>query len=196
MPKGELELHLDTSLSFEGAVQLNPALTREVYLRDFVAPVKCTNLVDFLKRVPKCLDLLQTEHGLQVLTQEMFRQLADDNHLYVELRFAPYLHTQRGLAPQEIVRIVESAVEQGSQNTGIESRLILCSLRHFSAEQSMQTVQLVEQFKGSRVVAFDLAGDEAGYPLETHLAAFRFAKDRGLAIPSHAAASARPLTAI
>ncbi|MBX3083483.1 MAG: adenosine deaminase [Anaerolineae bacterium] len=186
LPKVELHLHLDTSLNFEAAVQLKPSLTREVFLRDYVAPEKCLNLADFLSRVPRILELLQTERGLQLLTQEMFRQLADDHMLYAELRFAPLLHTQQGLAPKDIVRIIEAAADKGSKATGIETRLILCSLRHFSADQSMETVQLVDQFKGSRVAAFDLAGDEAGYPLATHLEAFRFAKDRHIAITSHA----------
>lgn len=186
IPKVELHLHMDISLSFEAAVQLDPSLTGEVYAREFVAPAKCTNLVDFLKRVPRILELLQTERALKLLVQDTFAQLAEDGVIYAELRFAPLLHTQQELSAQEIVRIVETAVDQSSQDTGIEARLILCSLRHFSAEQSMQTVQLVDQFRGSRVVAFDLAGDEAGYPLTAHLKAFRFAKERGIAITSHA----------
>jgi adenosine deaminase len=186
MPKVELHLHMDTSLNFEGAVQLNPALTREEYQRDFAAPVKCTNLAEFLKGVPRILELLQTERGLQVLVADMFRQLADDNIIYAEVRFAPFLHTEQGLSARDVVRIVESEVDQISRDSGVESRIILCSLRHFSAEQSMETAQLVDDFKGSRVVAFDLAGDEAGYPVATHLDAFRFAKSRGIAITSHA----------
>jgi adenosine deaminase len=52
LPKVELHLHMDISLSFEAAVQLNSSLTEEVYAREFVAPAKCTNLLDFLNRVP------------------------------------------------------------------------------------------------------------------------------------------------
>lgn len=185
-PKVELHLHMDISLSFEAAVQLNPSLTQEVYARDFVAPAKCNSLGDFLTRVPRVLELLQTEHGLQILAQDLFRQLAADNVVYAELRFAPLLHTQKGLSPQEIVRTVEAAIDRASHDTGIDSRLILCSLRHFSTEQSMQTVQLIDQFRGSRVVAFDLAGDEAGYPLRPHLEAFRFAEAHHIPITSHA----------
>lgn len=185
-PKVELHLHLDISLSYEGAVQLEPALTREQYAHEFVAPVKCTNLLDFLNRVPRTLDLEQTEQGLTVLVRDVFRQLVGDGHIYAELRFAPLLHTRRGLAPREVVRVIEAAAEQASQDTGVESRLILCTLRHFSADESMQTVQLVDDFRGSRVAGFDLAGDEAGYPLTAHLEAFRFARDRGIAITSHA----------
>ena len=186
LPKVELHLHLDISLGFEAARRLKPSLTSEIFARDYVAPERCTNLADFLSRVPPILELEQSERGLRLLVEDLFRQMALDNMIYAELRFAPLQHTQQGLTPQEVVRIVEGAVEQTSQESGIEARLILCSLRHFSADQSMQTVQLVEQFRGSRVVGFDLAGDEAGYPLTAHLEAFRFARAHGIAITSHA----------
>jgi adenosine deaminase len=186
LPKVELHLHLDISLGFEAARQLKPSLTSEIFAQNYVAPAKCTNLLDFLKRVPPILELEQSERGLRLLSEDIFRQLAEDNIVYAELRFAPLLHTQQGLAPQEVVRIVEEAVGQYSRESGIEARVVLCSLRHFSEEQSMETVQLVEQFRGSRVVGFDLAGDEAGYPLTAHLEAFRFAKAHDIAITSHA----------
>ena len=186
LPKVELHLHLDISLSYDGAVQLLPSLTREQFAREFVAPAKCTNLLDFLNRVPPVLALEQTERGLSVLVQDVFRQLAEDGVIYAELRFAPLLHTQQGLSPREVVRVVEAAADRASRDTGIDSRLILCSLRHFSAEESLQTVQLVEDFQGSRVAGFDLAGDEAGYPLTAHMEAFRFARARGIPITSHA----------
>jgi adenosine deaminase len=186
LPKVELHLHLDISLSFEGAAQLEPGLTPEVYAREFVAPARCADLADFLGRVPRLLGLLQSERGLALVVQDVFHQLAEDQVLYAELRFAPMLHTQGGLSPQEVVGIVEKAVEQNSQDSGIEARLILCTLRHFSAEQSLQTVALVEQFRGSRVAGFDLAGDEAGYPLDAHLEAFRVAREKGIPFTSHA----------
>jgi adenosine deaminase len=186
LPKVELHLHMDISLSYNGAKQLVPSLTHEEYLRDYVAPAKCTNLVDFLNRVPKTLNLLQTEQALKVLVDDVFAQLQAENLIYAELRFAPLLHTQQGLTPRQIVSIVNDAVEESVKTTGVEVRLILCSLRHFTSEQSMETVQLVHEFSGSRVVAFDLAGDEAGYPLTAHLPAFEFAKRHGIALTSHA----------
>lgn len=190
LPKVELHLHLDISLSYAGAAQLSPALTQAEFARDFVAPVKCTNLLDFLNRTPRVLELLQTERGLSVLPQDVFRQLADDHVIYAELRFAPLLHTRQGLTPREVVQTVEAAVERCSKDSGIESRLILCSLRHFTAGESLQTVQLVEAFKGSRVAGFDLAGDEAGYPLTAHLEAFAYTKDHHIPITSHAGEAA------
>jgi adenosine deaminase len=96
------------------------------------------------------------------------------------------LHIAKGLTPEAVVTAVDRATERSIAATGIDSRLILCTLRHFSQDQSMLTAQLVEQFKGTRVVALDLAGDEAGYPIAAHIPAFHYAGDHDLNRTAHA----------
>ncbi|MCI0690690.1 hypothetical protein L0337_01640 [candidate division KSB1 bacterium] len=173
LPKIELHLHLDCSLSFEVVSRLNPSITREEYQNDFIAPAKCTNLADFLTRAPKGIQLMQTEDELRLVTADMFQQLQRDGIIYAEIRFAPLFHTEKGLAPDRVVEIVESAAARASESTGIEARLILCTLRHFSEEQSLQTAHLVKRFKDTRVAALDIAGDEAGFGIDKHRAAFQ-----------------------
>ena len=186
LPKVELHLHLDCSLSYAVVSRLNPAITREEYLHDFIAPARCTNLADFLTRAPKSIALMQTEEGLRLVTFDVFEQLQRDNVVYAEIRFAPLLHTEKGLTAENVVEIIEEATAKASQATGIEARLILCTLRHFSAEQSLQTVKLVERFKGTHVAALDIAGDEAGFPLDAHIPAFQYAIQNEIARTAHA----------
>jgi adenosine deaminase len=83
-------------------------------------------------------------------------------------------------------------VARASAARGIEARIILATLRHFSEAQSLETVRLVEKFRGTHVAAFDIAGDEAGYPLDAHLAAFRFAIEHGIPATAHAGEAAGP----
>ena len=92
-----------------------------------------------------------------------------------KVRFSPHQHVQAGLSPDDVVRVVNDAFDQGSAETGIESRLILCTLRHFTVHRAMETARLVHRFKGSRVVALDLAADEAGFPIQPQVEAFRYA---------------------
>ncbi len=186
LPKVELHLHLDCSLSYAVVSRLNPAITQEEYLHDFIAPARCTNLADFLTRAPKSIALMQTEEGLRLVTFDVFEQLQRDNVLYAEIRFAPLLHTEKHLSAENVVEIVEEATARVSRATGIEARLILCTLRHFSAEQSLQTVKLVERFKGTHVAALDIAGDEAGFPLDAHLPAFQYAAQNRIPYTAHA----------
>ncbi|HEX4757549.1 MAG TPA: adenosine deaminase [Terracidiphilus sp.] len=192
LPKVELHLHLDCSLSYKAVARLTPGVSREEYLRDFIAPARCTNLADFLLHAPRGFRLMQSEEALRVVTEDVIEQLVDDGVAYAELRFAPLLHLEKGLSAERVVAVVERAAEDLTCATGIEVRLILCTLRHFNAEQSMQTAQLVEQFCGSRVAALDIAGDEAGFPLDAHLAAYQFAREHGLQRTAHAGEACGP----
>jgi adenosine deaminase len=192
LPKVELHLHLDCSLSYRAVARLAPSVTREEYLRDYVAPARCTNLADFLARAPMGFKLMQTEDALRAVTEDVFEQLVDDGVVYAEIRFAPLLHLELGLTAERVVAVVERAAEELTRETGVEAGLILCTLRHFTEEQSMQTARLVEQFRGSRVVALDIAGDEAGFPLDAHVAAYRFAREHGLMRTAHAGEACGP----
>jgi adenosine deaminase len=191
-PKVELHLHLDCSLSYGVVRKINPSLSEEAYRRDFIAPARCTNLADFLTRAPHAIALMQTEEQLRLVVADVFEQLRRDNLLYAEIRFAPFLHTEKGLSPEQVVEAVEVATAQASAATGIEARLILCTLRHYSAEQSLRTAQLVERFYGTYVAALDLAGDEAGYPLSAHIAAYQYAAERNLPRTAHAGEASGP----
>jgi adenosine deaminase len=191
-PKVELHLHLDCSLSYNVVHRINPSITEEAYRHDFIAPAKCTNLADFLTRAPQAIGLMQTEEQLRLVVFDLFEQLQQDHLLYAEIRFAPLLHTDRNLSPEQVVEIVEGATSQACTSTNLEARLILCTLRHFSTEQSLQTAQLVEHFRGTRVAALDLAGDEAGFPLASHIPAYQYAADRNLPCTAHAGEASGP----
>ena len=186
LPKVELHFHIDCSLSFDAVSKLDPSVSREEYEREYVAPARCTNLADFLTRAPKGFLLMQTEAALQLVAGDVMQQLAADGVIYAELRFAPLLHTERGLSPQRVVAALERSVDRLIRETGVEARLILCTLRHFTEAQSMATARLLEEFRGSRVVALDIAGDEAGFPLAPHIGAYRYARERGLFRTAHA----------
>lgn len=192
LPKVELHLHLDCSLSYDAVSRLAPRISREEYDVEFVAPPQCASLADFLTRAPRGFQLMQTEDSLRIVTEDIFQQLLADRVIYAELRFAPLLHTYEGLAPEAVVTAVDRATEACIRITGIEARLILCTLRHFNSEQSLQTAQLVKQFEGSRVVALDIAGDEAGFPIEPHIPAYRLAIERGLHRTAHAGEALGP----
>jgi adenosine deaminase len=186
LPKIELHLHLDCSLSFQAVSALAPSVSREEYQRDYIAPARCENLADFLSRAPMGFRLMQTEDSLRLVTEDVFQQLIEDGVIYAEIRFAPLLHTEQGLSPERVVAVVERAVEQLRRETGMQAGLILCTLRHFNETQSILTAKLVNDFRGSHVLALDIAGDEAGFPLDEHVAAYRYAREHGLFRTAHA----------
>ncbi len=163
LPKVELHLHLDCSLSYDVVAKIDLTVTHEAYLHDFIAPAKCFNLADFLTRAVKGFALMQTKEQLQLVVHDLFKQMVADNMLYAEIRFAPLQHLQKGLTAFEVVDATEKATAAAIKETGIEARLILCTLRHYTEAQSMETVKLVEQFINTHVAGFDIAADEEAF---------------------------------
>lgn len=190
LPKIELHVHLDISLSFAVARAIDPTITLQQFRRDFVAPSKCTSLLEFLAKTPKSISLMQSEQNLRMVVEDLFSQFDRDGVIYAEIRFAPLLHTEQGLTPEQVVAIIESETANASQKTGIDVGIILCTLRHFTNEQSMHTAELVDAFRGTHVVALDLAGDEVGFPISPHVEAFRYAEAHGLGRTAHAGEAA------
>ena len=191
LPKVELHLHLDCSLSYEVVSQIDPSITLEDYHRNFIAPAK-SDLTEYLKRAPSSYPLMQTEEQLRLVTLDLFEQLRRDNMLYVEIRFAPLLHTKKGLSARQVVASVEAATAEAVRDTGVEARIILCTLRYYSGAQSLETVRLVEDFRGTYVAGFDIAADKPGDVFSDHIAAFQYARDKGIPYTAHAGESRGP----
>ena len=185
-PKVELHLHLDCSLSYAVVQELNPSITYEEYQENFVAPNKCRDLADYIKRAESGCGLMQTRSQLLKVTTDLLDQLKADSVVYSEIRFAPLLHTKGGLSSSEVVRAVLSVLNESVNTHGIYTGLILCTLRHFSEKESLSTAELVREYYGQGVVAMDLAADEANFPLLNHIKAFERIKSWGIPATSHA----------
>ena len=193
LPKVELHLHLDCSLSFDVVSLLKPSISFDRYKSDFEAPSKCKNLAELLRCTSKSIELIQTSRELELVTQDLFKQLKDENVIYAEIRFAPLLHLERGLKAEEVVELVAEAIKENMEKTGIKVGLILCTLRHFSEEQSMYTARLVEKYiKTTPVAGFDIAADEAGFPIDAHIDAFFYAITHDIPRTAHAGESRGP----
>jgi len=151
-----------------------------------VAPSKCRDLAEFLSCAQTGIQLLQDERALRLVTLDLLEQLAADQVLYAEIRFAPLLHTQLGLPAEAVMDTVTSALAEGQRQTGVKAGLILCTLRRFNEAQGLQTAALAQQYREKGVVGFDIAGDEAGYPLAPHVPAFEAVSRCGLPATAHA----------
>ncbi|NNP69626.1 adenosine deaminase [Acinetobacter sp. Ac_5812] len=186
LAKVELHVHLDTSLSYYCARQILPDLRLKTFNDTFIAPNKCKDLGDFLSKIAPTLDILQTKSAIALAVDDLFDQLKADHVIYAELRFAPLLHTRLGLTVEEVTETVLEAMQQASAVYNIKAGLLLCTLRHFSLEDSMKTAKLVTNFMNDGVVGLDLAADEARYSLDNHIAAFEHVRRMGGNVIAHA----------
>ena len=128
---------------------------------------------------------LQTADSLRRVAEEAVEDLDADGVIHAELRFAPLLHTARGLDASEVIAAVTAGVDAGAARTGLDARLIVCLMRDQPEEVSNAAVDAAIA-AGGRVVAIDIAGIEPGYPAELHAGAVARARAAGLGVTIHA----------
>ena len=192
LPKIELHIHLDCSLSYETVKRLRPDTTIDDFNNNFKASKSCSSLKQYIKCADNAISLMQSKESLELVMEDFFNQLIEDNVIYCEIRFAPLLHTEEGLNSREVLNIICNSMNILSKESGIITGLILCTLRHYSKEQSMETVKLAKEFKGKGVLGFDIAADEAGYPLDNHIDAFKYAVQNDINCTAHAGEAKGP----
>jgi adenosine deaminase len=134
---------------------------------------------------------MQTELHLERVAYECAVDLAADGVVYAEVRFAPELHQQQGLPLEAVVGAVTAGFRRGERDAAgsghpIEMFAILCAMR--TERRSLEIAQLVDALRrrDDKVVAFDLAGAETGWPPSLHAEALAFARSRHLNITIHA----------
>lgn len=192
LPKIELHCHLDGCVRVETVRELGAALGLTLPLpleSALVAPETCENLADYIRRFALPLEVMQHREHLRRIARELVEDFSTDGIIYGEVRFAPQLHTRRGLSLQEVVDSVHDGLQEGKRKTGVRTGLILCCLRHESGEDSLKIARLAVGNRG-KVCALDLAGDEARYTGEAHAEAFTIAREAGLRRTVHAGEAA------
>jgi adenosine deaminase len=196
LPKAELHVHLDGSLRPETMIALAgeakvplPAYDAEP-LRRFMRVDDAANLEDYLRRFDVTIPLLQTPEAIERVAYEMVEDAARDNVRYLEVRYCPHLSRKRGMTLDQVIEAELRGFARGERDFGVIARVINCSLRHYDPAISLEIAERSVAYRDRGVVAFDLAGGEAGRPAGAHKAAFDVA-DRGyLGITVHAGEAA------
>jgi len=182
MPKVELHLHLDGSLSIGLACKLSGLSFKEVFDK-MVVSKEYDSLSEYLTKFDFPISLMQTKENLELVAKDLVNRLASQNVIYAEIRFAPMFHTKNGLTYDEII----SSILKGlNSNKKIKTNLILCLMRGCSPFDNMKTLDAAYKYLNKGVCAIDLAGDEDKYPLDDYYKYFELAKKRGIPFTIHA----------
>jgi adenosine deaminase len=193
LPKTDLHVHLDGSLRLSTIVELAERERIELPARDadglraaMHLGENCGSLVEYLKAFDVTLRVMQTEESLRRIAFELAEDAARENVRYMEVRYAPMLHTRRGLKLTTVVESVLEGLRQAQETHGIESNVIICGIRNVSPEHSLEMAELAVAYKGRGVVGFDLAGAEYDHPAKHHKAAFQLVRDNNINVTIHA----------
>ncbi|MDR7857906.1 adenosine deaminase [Tissierella sp.] len=192
LPKIELHCHLDGSVRPETMYELLLKEGEIIEVSDIeefekLVSVKeeCESLKEYLEKFSYPLKVMQSKENIERITYELLEDLSKENVKYVEIRFAPFLHMDKGLSFDEVVESVLTGMSRAKDDFNILSNAILISMRHEPVEKSMEVIDLGEKYLGKGVVAVDLAGNEHDFPPEIHEKAFQLAYEKGYGITIH-----------
>lgn len=197
LPKAELHLHLDGSMRPATVLELGrernlPEVTHldasSIEAR-LIAPLPCRDQAELLRAFDLPIAVLQDAAALERATRELVVDLAADNVIYAEIRWAPGLHTRRGLSLDDGMAAVIRGARAGTAASGqtIAVRLIAVAMRSQGPEASLQVARAAATFAAQGLTGFDLAGPEAAFPdVAPHRPAFAVARAAGLGITVHA----------
>lgn len=193
----DLHLHLDGSIQPETIShmaelsQLDLSISAEDAKEQMQVAPDCTSLKNYLEKFKLPLMLLQTAECLEYAVYELMRSLQQQGLCYAEIRFAPQLHTQKGLSQDMAVQAAISGLKRGISDFALSANLILCCMRSDeNLAENMETVKIAEKYLGKGICAVDLAGDEAAHPTEAFREVFLLAGEKNIPIIIHAGEAA------
>lgn len=193
LPKTDLHVHLDGSLRLETILDLAEKQGIELPAHDVSGlreAIGCGSnfgsLVDYLRGFDITLRVMQTEDALERIAFELAEDAHRENVRYMEVRYAPMLHTRRGLKLTKVVEAVLDGLRRARETYAIKSNVIICGIRNISPESSYEMAELAVAYKGRGVVGFDLAGAEEDFPAKHHRRAFQLVRDNNINCTIHA----------
>lgn len=194
LPKAELHVHIEGTLEPElvfalaekhgiGLPYANVAELRAAY--------SFKDLQSFLDIYYAGANVLRDEADFHAMTSAYLRRAHADGIVHTEIFFDPQTHTARGVPIAVVMAGLTRALEEAQAHTGITHRLILCFLRHLSAEDAMRTLQEALPWR-DHLAGVGLDSSEKGHPPSKFTAVFERARSLGLLAVAHAGEEGPP----
>lgn len=188
LPKAELHLHIEGTLEPDLAFAMArrnhvelPYEDEEALRRAYVFE----DLQSFLDVYYAACSVLLDERDFYDLTAAYLQRAGSEGVRHAEIFFDPQTHTDRGVPFGTVVAGITHALEDAQRELGISSRLIMCFLRHLSAESAMTTLESALGHRDA-ILAVGLDSGERGNPPERFRDVFDRARAEGFLAVAHA----------
>ncbi|MBK8973476.1 MAG: adenosine deaminase [Hahellaceae bacterium] len=194
LPKVELHLHIEGSLEPELMFEIGKRNGLDLPF-DSVEAVRAAynfhNLQEFLDIYYQGAQVLLKEQDFYDMTMAYLKRCQAQHVRHTELFFDPQTHTDRGIEIGVVFQGITRALKDAQAQWGISSQLILCFLRHLSAEAAMDTLEAALPYR-EHFIGVGLDSSEVGHPPEKFKAVFERALTEGLLTVAHAGEEGPP----
>lgn len=197
LPKIELHCHLDGSVRVDTIIDIakKEGIKLDSYKRCDIekliqVPNDCTSLNEYLKRFDLPNKVMQSSENIKRITFELLEDAQKENIKYIEIRFAPLLHLQKGLSIEEVIQSAIDGINQAQRIYDIKGNIILSCMRNMSEDDAILLIEKGRKFLNKGVVAIDLAGPEEEGFANKYKRAIELARSYGYNITIHAGEAA------
>lgn len=194
IPKAELHLHIEGTLEPELMFAIGERNGVDIpfaSVEDVRRAYEFTDLQSFLDIYYQGANVLREEQDYYDMAWAYLERVHAENVRHVEIFFDPQTHTDRGVSFDTVVCGLHRALHDADEKLGISSRMIMCFLRHLSAEAAMETLERALPHK-KLIVAVGLDSSEVGNPPEKFVDVFARARDEGFRSVAHAGEEGPP----
>jgi adenine deaminase len=194
MPKAELHIHIEGSLEPELMFEIaerNGVALRYASVEEARRAYNFSDLQSFLDLYYEGMQVLLHEQDFYELTWAYLQKVSAQSVRHTEIFFDPQAHTGRGVPFETVITGINRALADAGRQLGISSKLIMCFLRHLSAEEAMETLRDSLPFR-EWIVGVGLDSSELGHPPKDFKAVFDEAREHGLLTVAHAGEEGPP----
>jgi adenosine deaminase len=194
MPKAELHIHVEGSLEPEMMFEFarrNGVRLRYGSVEEVRQAYDFADLQSFLDLYYEGTQVLLYERDFYELTFAYLRKAAPQGVRHAEIFFDPQAHTDRGVDLGTVITGIRRALLDGRRRLGVSSHLILCFLRHLSADEATETLRQALPYK-EWIVGVGLDSSEVGHPPADFRVVFEEAARHGFRRVAHAGEEGPP----
>lgn len=193
LPKAELHLHLEGSITPETLVELSRKNDTQPLTLDAAKKVySYTDFPSFLMSFKAVTERLHTPEDYETITYNMLRDLAVQGVRHAEAYISVgILYYFKRLDVDAVMAAIERGRERGEKDFGVTLLWIIDAVRHFGLEECARVFTKAAELKQQypSVVGVGIGGDEARGPAQDFRELYAEAKAAGLRLTCHAGES-------
>jgi aminodeoxyfutalosine deaminase len=200
LPKAELHLHLEGTISPETLVALSERHDRDsaegrLTLESARGLYRYADFQGFLMAFKAVTARLQTAEDYELVTYEMLRRLAAQGVVHAEVYVSVgVVYYWRKIEFEPLFAGMERGRIRGERDFGTTLYWIFDAVRHFGVEEAAKVFRKAAELRIEfpSVVGIGIGGDERRGPAEWFKDLYVEAKDAGLRLTAHAGESMGP----
>jgi len=192
LPKAELHLHLEGSVTTQTLVELRQRHGRESTLAEAEALYQYKDFLGFLMAFKTLTEDLRTPEDYELITYRLMEQLKAENVLHAEVYVSVGVCLWRKLDLDAIFEGLERGRKRAEKDFAVSLLWIFDAVRQFGPGAAQEVFELAAKYRDRNVVGIGIGGDEQKAPPELFREPYAYAAAQGLRLTAHAGESSGP----